>query len=111
MRDDAIDRAFEFLVDDDLEAFATVAIVDGDLRAISYSPLDDDIRRASDYGSVCELPRSSLLGKLLGDFAMLYGNDPADAATVAEHVATDHLGLDEETVKQVNATLREEADA
>jgi len=104
-RDDAINRAFEFLVDDDLEAFATVAIVDGELHAISLSPLDENPAQLKGYDAACQLPRSSLLGKLLADFSVMFGNDPTATATVAAHVATDHLGVDEEYVDRALAAM------
>jgi len=90
--DAAIDRAFEFLVDDDLEGFAIAAKVDGELRAMSFTELDEHPEAMADRAP-CQFPRSELLGKLVADFAVMYGS-PDDVADVSAHVATDHLGVD-----------------
>jgi hypothetical protein len=96
-RDDAINRVFEFLVDDDLEGFAIAASIDGDLKAMSFTTLDEDPEQYAD-ADVCRLPRNELLGKLLADFSVMYGRRPEDVADVATHVAVDHLGVDDEAI-------------
>lgn len=103
-RDDAIDRAFEFLVDDDLEGFAIAASVDGELKAMSFTPLDEDPEQFAD-AAVCQLPRNVLLGKLLADVAVMYGRHPEDVADVVAHVATDHLGVDDDAIAELRAGL------
>jgi hypothetical protein len=99
-RDDAINHAFEFLVDDDLEDFAVVAKVYGQFKAISFTEADEP--GGSITGPACQVPRNQLLGKLLADFAVIFGKPPGDVATVAEHVTTDHLGVDRATVRRLN---------
>jgi len=103
--DAAIDRAFELLVDDDLEGFAIAAKVDGELRAMSFTDLDEHPERAGDL-AVCQFPRSELLGKLIADFAVMYGS-PDDVADVGAHVATDHLGVDADRADTVRRDLLE----
>lgn len=103
--DAAIDRAFELLVDDDLEDFAIAAKVDGELQAMSYSDLDEHPERVGDL-AVCQYPRSELLGKLIADFAVMYGS-PDGVADVGAHVATDHLGVDADRADTVRRDLLE----
>lgn len=103
-RDDAIDHAFEFLVDDGLEGFAIAASIDGDLNAMSFTPMDADPEQYAD-AAVCQLPRNLLLGKLLADLSVMYGQPPEDVALVATHVAVDHLGVDDDTIDEFRAGL------
>jgi hypothetical protein len=103
-RDDAIDRAFGFLVDDDLEGFAIAASVDGDLKVMSFAPLDEGPEQYTD-ADVCRLPRNELLGKLLADFAVMYGQHPEDVADVATYVAVDHLGIDDDTIDTLHRRI------
>ena len=88
-RDDAINHAFE-LLDDDLEGFAIAASVDGDLKAMSFTEFDEAPDEYADT-AVCGLPRNVLLGKLLADFAVMYGRHPEGVADVATHVAIGTL--------------------
>jgi len=103
-RDETIDRAFEFLVDDELEGFAIAVSVDSDLKAMSFTPIDEDPKQYAD-ADVCRLPRNELLGKLLADLAVMYGRHPEDVADVATHVAVDHLGVDDDTFDELRAGL------
>lgn len=103
-RDDAINQAFEFLVDEELEGFAIAASVDGELKAMSFTPFDDDPEQYANH-DVCRLPRNELLGKLLADIAVIYGRHPEDVASVATHIAVNHLGADTETIDAVRRDL------
>jgi len=103
-RDDAIDRAFELLVGDELKGFAIAALVGGDLKAMSFTPMDENPEQYAD-ADVCRLPRNELLGKLLADLAVMYGRHPEDIAGVATHVAVDHLGVDNDTIDELQARL------
>lgn len=105
-RDDCIDEAFSFLVDDNLEGFAIAAQVDGELKAMSYTQLDEGKRLPTD-APACHVPRNELLGKLILDFSVMFRRSPEEVADIAEHVATDHLGAEEKT-EQVWSEIAEE---
>mgnify|MGYP006273878101 CR=1 FL=1 len=103
-RDDAINQAFDYLVDDELEGFAIAVSIDGELKAMSFTPTDDDPEQYAD-AAVCRLPRNELLGKLLADFSVMYGHHPEDVADVATHVAVDHLGMDTDAIDAARRDL------
>jgi hypothetical protein len=108
-RDESIDEAFNHLVDDDLEGFALAARVDGELKAVSFTPQDEGMYVPPD-APLCRLPRNELLGKLIADFALIFAHPPEEIANVATHVSTDHLGITEEKVEQAWAEFIEEMD-
>ena len=110
LRDECIDDAFGFLVDDDLEAFAIAAKIDGEFEAMSFTPTDE-AGEIDPEVAPCEIPRNELLGKLLADFSLVFLHPPEELAGVAAHVATDHFGAEppEGTVEEVKNRVIEEA--
>jgi len=106
-RDEAIDQAVDLLGEDDLNGFAIAAVVDGELTSVSFTPLDNDPEPFAD-ARPCQLPRNELLGKLLADFAVIYGEHPEHVAEVGTHVAVDHLGVDEDRIETLRTELEME---
>jgi len=107
-RDDAIDEVFDDLVDDELESFIFASYADGPPgSAMSFSPADKGDFPADD-APPCRIPRLELLGKLVFDFSMFFGQSPEHISEIAAHVARDHYGWSPDKTEQMWTEIAEE---